>query len=163
MTSKTLEDSAATTALTKRHDEGDNGGGSNCHMEYKEVVVPDGELHVDGQGSLVKRKNHFVKSVKVCTSSTQGEPLTDDQREAVVGGVGMISAALVIAAIVAVTQAAPSSHRALDDVAVHAPKAAQHHPEVAMKKRNLIDVKATKNRVCIRTKANADVKKVKVL
>ncbi|KAF9325075.1 hypothetical protein BG006_011429, partial [Podila minutissima] len=179
LASKTLGDSAATTALTKRHGETDNGGGSNCQMEYKDVVVPDGELHVDEQGSLVTRENHFIKSVKVCTSNIQGEPLTADQREAVVGGISMaknifsslihpistmkISAVLVIAAIVAVVQAAPSSPRAFDDVAAHTPKAAQHHPEVPMKKRNLIDIKATKNRVCIKTKANAEVKKVKVL
>ncbi|KAF9311864.1 hypothetical protein BG003_006883 [Podila horticola] len=74
-----------------------------------------------------------------------------------------ISAVLVIAAIVAVAQAAPSSPKPFYDVAAHAPQADQYDSEVSMKKRNLINVKANRNRVCIRTKANAKVKDVKVL
>ena len=74
-----------------------------------------------------------------------------------------ISAILVIVTLVAVAQAVPSSPRPLHDVAAHAPQADQHHSEASMKKRNLIDVKANRNRVCIRTKANAKVKDVNVL
>lgn len=73
------------------------------------------------------------------------------------------SAVLVIAALVVAAQAVPSSPRPLHDVTAHAPQADQHHSEVSMKKRNLINVKANRNRVCIKTKANAKVKDVNVL
>ncbi|KAF9371171.1 hypothetical protein CPB97_002192 [Podila verticillata] len=74
-----------------------------------------------------------------------------------------ISAVLVIAALVAVAQAVPSSPRPLHDVTAHAPQVDQHRSEVSMKKRKLIDIKANRNRVCIKTKVNAKVKDVNVL
>ncbi|KAG0027137.1 hypothetical protein BGZ81_005838 [Podila clonocystis] len=74
-----------------------------------------------------------------------------------------ISAVLVIAAIVAVAQAVPSPSGPLHNIDANAPQAAQYHPDVPMKKRNLINVKANKNRVCIRTKVKAKVKDVNVL
>ncbi|KAF9385000.1 hypothetical protein CPC16_008167 [Podila verticillata] len=74
-----------------------------------------------------------------------------------------ISAVLIIATIVAVAQAVPSSPRPLHDVTAHSPQVDQHRSEVSMKKRNLIDVNASRNRVCIKTKVKAKVEDVNVL
>lgn len=94
MVSKSLEGSATVTVLTKRHDEGDNGGENKYHTEYKNIVVPDSELHLDGQGNFVKPDNHFVKNVKACTSNAQCELMTADERKAVAGSVDMVKSVL---------------------------------------------------------------------
>ncbi|KAG0334849.1 hypothetical protein BG004_000244, partial [Podila humilis] len=51
-----------------------------------------------------------------------------------------ISVVLVLVAVVAFVQAAPSSPRPLHDAARHSPQASKHHSDSAIKKREVADV-----------------------